>query len=82
MPRDDGNGGGNNAAVIAAAAAAAAAGKQQQQQQQRVGVGGSLTIGMGGGSTGLKLEEPKAMRGGIPMWNPKRRDSRSSSRWC
>ena len=72
VPRDDGNGGGNNAAVIAAAAAAAAAaGKQQQQQQQRVGVGGgSLTIGMGGGSTGLKLEEPKAMRGGIPDVKP------------
>ena len=69
VPRDDGNGGGNNAAVIAAAAAAAAAGQQQQQQQQRqqrVGIGGgSLTIGMGGGSAGLKLEEPKAMRGGI-----------------
>ena len=71
VPRDDGNGGGNNAAVIAAAAAAAAAAGEQQQQQQRVGVGGgSLTIGMGGGSTGLKLEEPKAMRGGIPDVKP------------
>ena len=73
VPRDDGNAGGNNAAVIAAAAAAAAAGQQQQQQQQqqRVGIGGgSLTIGMGGGSAGLKLEEPKAMRGGIQDVKP------------
>ena len=71
VPRDDGNGGGNNAAVIAAAAAAAAAaGKNNNNNSNEWGCGGSLTIGMGGGSTGLKLEEPKAMRGGIPDVKP------------